>query len=240
MNAILYVLKEIKKMNKKICNSWDDILKDEFNSSYFKALEEIIDSEYKNKICFPPKEDIFCAFKTLPIENIKVVILGQDPYHELNQAMGLAFSVPNGVAIPPSLRNIYKEMIDDGVIDEMPISGDLFKLSKDGVFLLNTTLTVREGEALSHFNLGWETFTDNVISYINMRNDPICFILWGSNARSKKKLITNKNHLVLESNHPSPLSAYRGFFGSHPFSKANDFLIKNGRDGVNWRVLNES
>ena len=223
-------------MNKSIGNSWDKILKEEFNKPYFKSLEERIDKDYKEKIVHPNMDNIFMAFKLTPIEKIKVVILGQDPYHNFNEAMGLAFSVPENVKIPPSLVNIYKEMEKDVSVSS-PKSGDLTKLAFEGVFLLNTTLTVIHNEPLSHYNLGWETFTDRVIELIDKAPWPICFILWGRNARDKKRLITNKNHLIIESAHPSPLSAYNGFFNSKPFSKANEFLMNNEVSPVDWSVI---
>lgn len=223
-------------MLKTINNSWDYYLESEFNKPYFQVLNKKIDEEYQSKICYPSYENIFNAFKQTRYEDIKVVILGQDPYIRANQAMGLCFSVPNGIELPPSLVNIYKEMVND--IDmEMPKSGDLTPLTKEGVFLLNTTMTVEEGKSLSHMNLGWETFTDDVIKLINDKNKPVVFILWGKNARSKKALITNPIHLVLEAPHPSPLSAYSGFFGSKPFSKANHFLMANEIEPVDWSVL---
>ena len=223
-------------MLKTINNSWDYYLESEFNKPYFQALNKKIDEEYQSKICYPPYENIFNAFKQTRYEDIKVVILGQDPYIRANQAMGLCFSVPKGVELPPSLVNIYKEMVSD--IDmEMPKYGDLTPLTKEGVFLLNTTMTVEEGKSLSHMNLGWETFTDDVIKLINNKNKPVVFILWGKNARSKKALITNPIHLILEAPHPSPLSAYSGFFGSKPFSKANHFLMANEIEPVDWSVL---
>ena len=223
-------------MDKKIGNSWDNLLKDEFNKPYFLSLEEKVDLDYKAKIVHPDKDKIFMAFKLTPIENIKVVILGQDPYINFNEAMGLAFSVPHSVKIPPSLENIYKEMEKDvGVIP--PKSGDLTKLAKEGVFFLNTTLTVIHKSSLSHSKIGWETFTDRVIELISKKTTPVVFILWGNNARSKKRLIDDKRHLIIESAHPSPLSAYNGFFGSKPFSRANMFLMDNEVSPVDWSVI---
>ncbi len=223
-------------MNKTINNSWDELLKTEFNKPYFKSLEEFIDNEYKTKIVYPKMDDIFNAFKYTDYKNIKVVILGQDPYHNEFEAMGLSFSVPKGIKIPPSLVNIYKELHDDIGID-IPNTGDLTPIAKEGVFLLNTTLTVLKNQPLSHYNKGWEIFTDEVIKIINNKNEPVVFILFGSNARKKKALITNPKHFIIETVHPSPLSAYNGFFGSKPFSKANKFLMNNEIEPIDWSVL---
>lgn len=226
-------------MNKRINNSWDDLLVDEFEAPYFQSLEKFVDDEYSKYTCFPKEENIFNAFKLTPIENIKVVILGQDPYINENQAMGLAFSVPKGIDIPPSLVNIYKEMVNDVHIDP-PSSGDLTGLAKAGVFLLNSTLTVRKGMSLSHFNQGWEIFTDHVIQIIQRKKIPVVFILWGKKAGEKDSLITNKSDLILKAPHPSPLSAYNGFFGSKPFSKCNNFLRSNEINPIDWSVVSES
>lgn len=218
-----------------IGNTWDIILKDEWSMSYYQALRSFLAIEYKTHTIFPPMNDIFNAFKLCPYENVKVVILGQDPYHEINQAHGLAFSVKKGVEIPPSLKNIYKELAND-VEFVAPKHGFLESWAKQGVFLLNTTLTVREGHAASHKGHGWETFTDHVISKLNEREDPIVFILWGGNARSKAQLIDKSKHLVLESPHPSPLSAYAGFFGCKHFSKANSFLTAHNKTPIDWNI----
>ena len=226
-------------MNKIINNSWDELLKDEFNKDYFINLEKFIDNEYKTKIVYPEYDNIFNAFRYTDYKNVKVVILGQDPYHNEFEAMGLSFSVPKGVKIPPSLVNIYKELNTDVGI-KIPSSGDLIPLAKQGVFLLNTTLTVIKNSPLSHFNKGWEIFTDNVIKLINLKEEAVVFILFGSNARSKKRLITNPKHLIIETVHPSPLSAYNGFFGSRPFSRANKFLMNNEIEPIDWSVLNEN
>ncbi len=223
-------------MLKTIGNSWDKYLKDEFSKDYFLTLENKIDELYQTKTCYPKMENIFNAFKLTPYECVKVVILGQDPYHNEGEAMGLCFSVPEDIKIPPSLVNIYKEMISDTEVKK-PRSGDLTNLAKEGVFLLNTTLTVEKNKPLSHLGLGWEIFTDNVISILNNKKESVVFILWGNNARGKKRLITNPIHLVLEAPHPSPLSAYNGFFGSKPFSKANKFLMKNEIEPVDWSVI---
>ena len=217
-----------------IGNSWDEILSDEFTSEYYLKLREFLKKEYFTKTVFPPMGDIFNALKYTPYENVKVVILGQDPYHEKGQAEGLCFSVPKGVKAPPSLVNIFKEIKDDVGIDNR--SPNLINWAKQGVLLLNTSLTVREGQANSHSNKGWEILTDNIIKKLNEREKPIVFLLWGANARSKAALIENKRHLVLCCAHPSPLSAYNGFFGCRHFSKTNDFLIKNGETPIDWRT----
>ena len=217
-----------------IGNSWDEILSGEFTSEYYLKLREFLKKEYFTKTVFPPMDDIFNALKYTPYENVKVVILGQDPYHEKGQAEGLCFSVPKGVKAPPSLVNIFKEIKDDVGIDNR--SPNLINWAKQGVLLLNTSLTVREGQANSHSNKGWEILTDNIIKKLNEREKPIVFLLWGANARSKAALIENKRHLVLCCAHPSPLSAYNGFFGCRHFSKTNDFLIKNGEMPIDWRT----
>lgn len=211
---------------------WDIFLENEFKKDYYIKLKEFIDKEYETSTCFPPKELIFNAFNLTKPSDIKVVILGQDPYHEVGQAHGLAFSVLCK-KLPPSLKNIYKEMIADLDVN-ISQDGDLTYLAKQGVMLLNTVLTVKEGLAFSHAKKGWEIFTDNTISYINSLNQPIVFILWGKPAQEKMKLLNNPNHLIITSNHPSPLSAYRGFFGSKPFSKTNVFLIRNNLEPIKW------
>lgn len=226
-------------MKKLINNSWAPILENEFNKEYFKDLERFIDSEYQNHKVYPDESLIFNAFSLCPIDNIKVVIIGQDPYHNEGEAMGLAFSVNKGIKIPPSLKNIYKELNSDlGV--EIPKTGDLTPLTKEGVFLINTILTVRENEPLSHKNKGWETFTDTIIKYISEKNKNIVFVLWGANAIMKESLIDKSKHLVIKSVHPSPLSASRGFFGSKPFSKINEYLKEHNIKEINFGVLNES
>ena len=217
-----------------INNDWDKVLKNEFLKDYFKDLMKKVNSDYKNKTIFPKKSDLFKAFKLSSFKDTKVVILGQDPYHEKGQAHGLAFSVPKGNKLPPSLVNIYKEMKNDIDIDNN--SGDLTNLAKQGVLLLNTTLTVEEGKANSHAKYGWNIFTDSVIKCLSDNKDHIVFILWGNNAISKEKLIDTKKHLVIKSVHPSPLSAYNGFFGSKPFSKTNGYLVKHYRNSINWKV----
>ena len=216
-------------------NDWDDILKDEFLKDYYKRLRRILGGEYKNHTVYPDMYDIFNALRYTSYKDTKVVILGQDPYHEPNQAHGLAFSVKRGVAIPPSLQNIYKELYADLGISP-PSHGELTAWARQGVLLLNATLTVRAGMANSHQTIGWQSFTDHIIHVLNDASFPIVFLLWGSNARRKKEFITNPAHLVLESAHPSPLSAHRGFFGSRPFSRINAFLKKNGRAPINWAL----
>lgn len=218
-----------------IGNEWDELLNEEYKKDYFKNLQKFIIEEYKNKTVYPKMSEIFNAFSKTSYNNVKVVIIGQDPYHGENEAEGLSFSVKIGIQKPPSLINIFSELKDDLGIDP-PNHGSLVSWAKQGVLLLNSTLTVIKDTPRSHFGKGWETFTDEVIKLINNKETPVVFILWGSDARSKKYLITNKKHLILESAHPSPLSAYRGFFGSHPFSKTNDFLKKNGIEPINWKI----
>lgn len=213
-------------------NSWDEILHDEMQKSYFKYIKDFVKEERLSKTIFPPARDLFNAFKLTDFKDIKVVILGQDPYHGEKEAMGLSFSVRRGVRTPPSLRNIFKELNDDLGIDRSDT--DLSDWAKQGVFLLNTVLTVEKDKANSHKDIGWEIFTDYVIKQINNRLDNVVFILWGRQARDKKRMITNPNHYVIESAHPSPLSAYNGFFGSKPFSKANDYLKKHNKKEINW------
>lgn len=216
-------------------NDWDEILKDETNKDYFKKLLKFIEEEYKRKIIYPKQSEIFKAFRNTSYKDTKVVILGQDPYHGDNQAEGLSFSVKDGINKPPSLQNIFKELKDD-LGYEIPNNGSLVKWSEEGVLLLNTVLTVEANKAASHKDIGWETFTDKVIEKINKKNTPVVFILWGNFAKSKKRLITNPIHFIIESSHPSPFSAYNGFFGSRPFSKTNNFLIKCGLNPVDWKI----
>lgn len=216
-----------------IGNSWDELLHDEFESEYYQKIRGFLKQEYDQYTIYPPKEDIFNALKYTPYENVKIVLLGQDPYHGAGQAHGLCFSVKPGVTPPPSLRNIFKELQQDVCID-MPPTGELTAWAKRGVLLLNTVLTVREGQANSHKNLGWQQLTDAIIRKLNERDAPVVFLLWGANAREKRALLNNPKHLVLESVHPSPLSAYQGFFGCAHFSKANEFLHQHGVDPVNW------
>lgn len=213
-------------------NSFKDFIDTESQKEYYKKLKEFVVDEYEKYVCYPPYKKIFHALTVTPLEKVKVVILGQDPYHEVNQAHGLAFSVLCS-KIPPSLINIYKEMESDlGV--KVNQDGNLEYLAKQGVLLLNTSLTVREHMANSHANKGWEIFTDNCIKLLNEQNRPIVFILWGRNAILKQKYLNNPLHLILTSPHPSPLSAYNGFFGSKPFSKTNDFLINNNIEPIKW------
>ena len=218
-----------------IGNSWDTLLTEEYNKEYFKELMNFIKEEYKNKTIYPKQNEVFNAFRYTSFENVKVVILGQDPYHGPNQAEGLSFSVSNEVLKPPSLKNIFKELESDLGIP-FPEANSLKPWAKEGVLLLNAVLTVQEHTPTSHKDKGWETFTDNVIKIINTKQAPVVFILWGSYARNKKSLITNPIHYVIESPHPSPFSAYNGFFGSKPFSKTNDFLKSKGIKEINWRV----
>lgn len=218
-------------------NDWDEILKGEFSKEYYLKIREFLKVEYKTRVIYPPMFDIFNALKYTSYENTRVVILGQDPYHEEGQAHGLSFSVKRGVKVPPSLVNIYKELKNDLGVDT-PSHGDLSSWAVQGVLLLNATLTVRQGMANSHQNIGWSIFTDQVIKILNESKNPTVFILWGGNARSKKKYITNPHHLIIESAHPSPLSAYNGFFGSRPFSRANEFLEKSGRGSIDWNSVN--
>lgn len=218
-----------------IGNDWDDVLKDEFEKDYFKNLKDFLDKEYEEKTIYPAKENIFNALKYSSYKGTKVVILGQDPYHEPNQAHGLCFSVNKGVAIPPSLINIYKEIENDLGITP-PDHGYLVDWAKQGVLLLNTVLTVRQGQANSHKGKGWENFTDRIVEELNKREEPMVFILWGANAKSKIELITNKNHFILAGAHPSPLSAYKGFFGGGYFSKTNRFLEVTGQEPINWEL----
>lgn len=209
---------------------WEDIFEIEKQKEYYATLMDFVNSEYEQHEIFPLKNHIFHAFEMTPYNNVKVVILGQDPYHDIGQAHGLSFSVNRGVKIPPSLANIYRELESDLDINT-PEHGDLQKWAKEGVLLLNTVLTVRAHEAHSHKNKGWETFTDEMIRRVNEKEDPVVFILWGNPAQKKRKMIDESKHLVIASPHPSPLSSYRGFFGSKPFSKANDFL---GDRQINW------
>ena len=218
-----------------IGNDWDIILKSEFEKDYFKKLLSIINNEYKLKTIYPNKTDIFKAFRNTSYQDTKVVILGQDPYHGINQAEGLSFSVKTGIQKPPSLQNIFKELQND-LGYKIPESGSLVPWTKEGVLLLNTVLTVEANKPASHKDLGWEIFTDEVIKKLNEKDSPVVFILWGSFARSKKNLITNKNHYIIESTHPSPFSAYNGFFGSKPFSKTNNFLISHNLKPINWEI----
>lgn len=214
---------------------WKKLLTNELKKDYYINLLEWVKNEYKQKHIFPNKNDVFNAFVYTSYENTKTVILGQDPYPTIGQGMGLSFSVNLGVPFPRSLQNIFKELQSD-LGCSIPNNGSLVKWAEQGVLLLNTSLTVEAGKPNSHKNKGWEIFTDKIISLVNEKTDPVVFILWGNNARSKKVLITNPKHLILESAHPSPLSASRGFFGSKPFSKANNFLIANNRKPLDWQI----
>lgn len=218
-------------------NSWDEVLEEEFKKSYFQELLLKVDEEYQKHTVYPPQDKIFSAFKLCNYKDIKVVLLGQDPYHGYGQAHGLCFSVLPGVTPPPSLKNIFKEMADDVHVSE-PNHGCLVSLARQGVLLLNTVLTVRDGQPNSHAGLGWQTFTDAVIKKVNELDKPVVFLLWGANAKSKIPLITNKKHLILSCAHPSPFSAYNGFFGCKHFSKTNAFLKANGREEINWQIPN--
>lgn len=220
-----------------IGNDWDEILKGEFEKTYYLKLREFLKEEYKNNIIYPDMHDIFNALKYTSYKDTKVLILGQDPYHGENQAHGLAFSVKPGVKTPPSLLNMYKELNSEFECF-IPNNGFLVPWTKQGILLLNTALTVRAHEANSHKGKGWETFTDHIIETLNLRQDPVIFVLWGNNARSKKKLIDTNRHYIIESAHPSPLSASRGFFGSKPFSQVNDILIKLGKEPIDWQIPN--
>ncbi len=216
-------------------NDWDNLLSEELKKEYFQKLIEFVKDEYKIKTIYPKSTDIFNAFKMTSYQDVKVVLLGQDPYHGIGQAHGLSFSVKEGIRKPPSLQNIFKELHDD-LGCTIPSNGSLMQWAKEGVLLLNAVLTVEEGKPASHKDRGWEIFTDDVIKIINQKTTPVVFILWGSYARGKKKLITNPIHYVVESAHPSPLSAYNGFFGSKPFSKTNQFLTSQGLSPINWQI----
>ncbi len=213
-------------------NYWDVVLKEEYEKNYFKNIAMFINKEYKEKIVYPPKRDILRALKLTDYNDVKVVILGQDPYHGENEANGLSFSVNEGIKLPPSLKNIYKELYDDLGITKT--TGDLTSWANQGVLLLNSVLTVLKDTPTSHSKIGWQEYTDAIIKKLNEREKPIVFILWGNYARSKKNLITNKRHYIIESTHPSPFSANSGFFGSRPFSKTNEFLKKNNIKEIEW------
>ena len=218
-----------------ISNDWQEALKAEYAKPYYKQLYQFVNEEYRTRKIFPPGNDIFNAFHLTPLNQVKAVILGQDPYHNDGQAHGLCFSVNKGVEIPPSLVNIYKELHDD-IGFMIPDHGCLTEWAQQGVLLLNTVLTVRAHQANSHRNIGWEQFTDAAIKVLNEQDRPIVFMLWGRPAREKKKLLTNPQHLILEAAHPSPLSAYNGFFGCRHFSKCNQFLASKGVEPVNWQI----
>ena len=220
-----------------ITNDWLVELGEEFKKPYYKSLYEFVKAEYNTTQVFPPAEDIFNAFHLTPLSEVKVVIIGQDPYHNIGQAHGLCFSVKPEVEIPPSLVNIYQELHDD-LGCEIPNNGYLVKWAKQGVLMLNTVLTVRAHMANSHRGKGWEQFTDAAIRALNQQDRPIVFILWGRPAQMKRNMLSNPKHLILEAPHPSPLSAYRGFFGSRPFSKTNLFLKEAGLEPIDWQIEN--
>ena len=219
-----------------IGNEWDQLLADEFTKPYYLKLREFLKSEYRNYEIYPDMHDIFNALRYAGYNDIKVVIIGQDPYHEPGQAHGLSFSVKRGIEPPPSLKNIYKEISSDLGLTMPNGIGELTCWARQGVLLMNEVLTVRRGQANSHRGKGWEIFTDRVISLLNEREKPIVFLLWGGNAKQKIPLITNPNHLILTSVHPSPLSAYNGFFGCKHFSKCNEFLTAHGEQPIDWSV----
>ena len=218
-------------------NDWDKLLKEEFNKPYYLALRQFLIEEYRTQVIYPPKEDLFNALKATSYQDTKVVILGQDPYHGLGQAHGMAFSVNPGIAIPPSLRNIYKEL-QDSLGCSIPDNGYLMPWAKQGVLLLNTVLTVRAGQPQSHQNKGWEILTDEIIKLLNQKDETVIFLLWGSPAKKKMNLITNPKHVVLTAVHPSPLSAHRGFFGCNHFKQVNEILERQGRETIDWQISN--
>lgn len=218
-------------------NNWDSVLEEEFKKDYYLKLREFLKYEYSHGTVFPDMHDIYNAFKYTDYNDVKVVILGQDPYHEPGQAHGMAFSVKPGVATPPSLQNMYKEL-ETSLGCYIPNNGYLVKWAEQGVLLLNTTLTVRSGQANSHSQSGWQIFTDNVIRKLSERQDLIVFLLWGANARRKTEIIDKKRHFILEAPHPSPLSAYRGFFGCNHFARANEILSKIGKTPIDWQIEN--
>lgn len=220
-------------MDLKIEPSWQEALTEEFEKPYFKNLTQTVKQAYLNEVIYPHSKDVFNAFSFCRFDKVKVVILGQDPYHGTGQAHGLSFSVPDGIKTPPSLQNIYKELKSDIGI-EIPTSGNLEHWAKQGILLLNATLTVKASEAGSHQGLGWETFTDTIIKTISDKKEHVVFILWGKYAQAKASLIDKDKHLILTAPHPSPFSAYTGFFGSKPFSKTNEYLEKNGLEKINW------
>ena len=220
-----------------ISNDWLPGLRPEFKKPYYAKLYKTVVDEYSRYVVYPPADDIFNAFSYTPLSEVKAVILGQDPYHGTGQAHGLCFSVRPDVVIPPSLVNIFQELHDD-LGCYIPNNGCLEKWAREGVLLLNTVLTVRAHQPLSHEGIGWEEFTDAAIRILSEQDRPIVFILWGGNARRKKEMLHNPKHLILEAPHPSPLSAYRGFFGSRPFSKTNEYLVQNGLDPIDWQIEN--
>lgn len=222
-----------------LSGEWLEALKDEFHQPYYAKLYKTVMQEYQTRKIFPPADDMFNAFHFTPLSQVKVVILGQDPYHNDGQAHGLCFSVKRDVEVPPSLVNIYQELHDD-LGCYIPDNGYLEKWTKQGVLMLNTVLTVRAHQANSHRGIGWEQFTDAAIRILNEQDRPIVFLLWGRPAQMKKSMLNNPKHLILEAPHPSPLSAYRGFFGCHHFSKTNEFLVQNGLDPIDWQIENKA
>ena len=234
-NINMYNYDKEKEYMVNIGNSWDQVLAGEFDKTYYQELRKFLISEYKTKFVYPDMYDIFNALKYTAYEDVKAVIIGQDPYHQPGQAHGLCFSVQKGVKAPPSLVNIFKEMHDD-IGTPIPDHGCLTSWAESGVLLLNATLTVRKSEPMSHAGKGWETLSDTIIRHLNDREKPMVFILWGNNARKKKALITNPNHLILEGAHPSPLGAHKGFWGGKYFSKTNTFLKANGIEEIDWEI----
>ena len=222
-------------MKRIIANKWDELLADEWQKPYYQELRSFLISEYKNETVYPPAADIYNALRLTDYDDVKVVILGQDPYHEPNQACGMCFAVKPGNPLPKSLINIYREIHDDLGLN-MSTNGYLVKWATQGVLLINTVLTVERGKANSHKGKGWEEFTDHVIQLLNRQDQPIVFLLWGNNARAKMSLLNNPRHLVLTAAHPSPLSAYNGFFGCRHFSRTNEFLEKNGIKPIDWKM----
>ena len=215
--------------------NWEELFRQEEQKEYYQKLMQFLDEEYAQKTIYPPREDVFTGFTSCPLQDVKVVILGQDPYHQPQQAHGLCFSVRKGVPVPRSLKNIYRELKGDLGVDA-PSHGCLLEWARQGVFLMNTVMTVREGEAYSHNKKGWEVFTDTVISVLNEQEQGIVFVLWGNHAQKKARLITGAQHRIIQSAHPSPLSASRGFFGSKPFSTINTCLKEMGRTPIDWRL----
>lgn len=215
--------------------NWEELFRQEEQKEYYRKLMQFLDEKYAQKTIYPPREDVFTCFTSCPLQDVKVVILGQDPYHQPQQAHGLCFSVKKGVPVPRSLKNIYRELKDDLGVDA-PSHGCLLEWARQGVFLMNTVMTVREGEAYSHNKKGWEVFTDTVISVLNEQEQGIVFVLWGNHAQKKARLITGAQHRIIQSAHPSPLSASRGFFGSKPFSTINTCLKEMGRTPIDWRL----
>lgn len=222
-------------MNTIVNNNWQKIIDEEKQKEYFKKLEDIVDTEYRDHTVNPPKDDIFNAFRLTPLSDVKAVILGQDPYHRPGQAHGLSFSVQPSVTVPRSLQNIFKELHEDTSVP-IPETGCLVSWARQGVLLLNTILTVREGEPLSHAGIGWETFTNRVIQVLNAQEQPMVFLLWGNSAKEKASLLTNPGHLILQAAHPSPFSARRGFLGCRHFSKTNEYLVQHGVKSIDWAL----